>query len=304
MKKEPIVILGFGRSGTTWVSDIVSKMLGGLILFEPMHPEVCKDSKLLCYHNGTDNNLNTKTFDIIQKNLGGEIKNKWLLRNHLSSDLEKVNDVFVNNVWDNCRIIGYKSIRQNFLIPWIYNNISTKIVFLKRDILSVIASIIRRERFWEEYGFEFHEEKFLKEVLISLKYTFLDNRGLLQLYKTLDDKYLKVAFLWVVTHVVVEYDLNKFDLPLFEYSNFYTNPYKSSKKLATYLGFEDIELHPSYLFTPSMLTLRTFHKNPQNKKYNEDGFKVFWEDTLNKSQVQKILTLEKEINSFIIKNNC
>ena len=296
--KEKIIILGFGRSGTTWISDIVSKMCGGLILFEPFHPEVYNKAKEACYHNGQNPELLNDIYTHTSKFDKKEISNKWLLRNHLAQNLNDVNDHFVNEVWNNCDVIGYKSIRQNFLIPELYENVSSKIVFLKRDILSVISSLIRRERFWEEFGFDFHKDKFIKETLDSTKYPFLKTTELRNLFDSLNEDYLKMTFLWVLTHVIVEQDLKKFNLPLFHYKDFYLDPYNTAKKLGRYLGLSGENIHPSYIFTPSMLTLRTFHKD-ENFNAEKKDLSIFWENTITIEMKDKILDLEKNIHLLV-----
>lgn len=296
-KKEPIIILGFGRSGTTWLSDIVSKSLGGLVLFEPFHPEVCAFAKAYCYHNSSDKALLQQGEAHISKVINKEISNKWLIRNHLTTRLEDVSDQFASQVWDNCNVIGYKAIRQNFMIPWIYNNISKNIVFVKRDLLSVMSSLVKRTQFWKEFGFDFHERKFFTEVIYSKKYGFLDEAALRSLYSSLEEDYEKMAFLWVVTHQVVEQDLNTLGIGYYKYEDLYLNPYQTTRNILEYLGYKDISVHPSYIFTPSMLTLRTFHKESFNKTSDLD---FFWEDTLTEEMVKGILNVETRLTNAMI----
>ncbi len=296
MNESPIIILGFGRSGTTWVSDIVSKMLGGLILFEPFHPAVYQKADIALYQNGLDKQLLKDTKAFTTEFLSKKVQNKWLLRNHLSSNLDEVNTQFVNEVWSNCDVIGYKSIRQNFIIPELYESVSKRIVFLKRDLLSVIGSLLRRERFWEEFGFPFHEEKFLKETLYSSKYNYLDKKGLINLYNGLQEDYLKMTFIWVLSHIIVEDDCKKLNIPIFYYKDFYLDPYNTAQQLASYLN-EKVSLHPSYIFTPSMLTLRTFHKT-EDQQISEKSLEKFWVNTLSSTMVSAINELENTILKF------
>ena len=293
---NPIVILGFGRSGTTWLSDIISKAVGGLILFEPFHPEVCAFAKAYCYHNGSDKEILEKGALHLQDSFDKKKSNKWLIRNHLSSSLEEVSDEFVSQVWSECAVIGYKAIRQNFMIPWVYANISKNIVFVKRDLLSVVSSLIKRKQFWKEFGFEFHEKKFFTEVLISNRYAFFDSTKLTTIYNGLQDDYLKMAFLWIVTHYVAEYDLKRLGIPYFKYEDLYLDPYKTTNKILSHIGHEDVTLHPSYLFTPSMLTLRTFHTESFDKSWDME---FFWKDTLSKDMISSLLRLQSTIADII-----
>ncbi|MEP3791946.1 MAG: hypothetical protein ABJM56_06850 [Gilvibacter sp.] len=232
----------------------------------------------------------------IEHTLNKKNRNKWLIRNHLSSNLEDVSHDFAHQVWENCDVVGYKSIRQNFLAPWLYENVSSKIVFLKRDLLSVISSLLKRKQFWREFGFDFHEKKFLEEALESDKYSYLQRQDLLALYNSLEEDYLKMTFIWVVTHAIVERDFDRLGLPIFDYNDFYEEPYKTTTKVLEYLGYEDVNLHPSYFFTPSMLTLRTFHNKANGSDLNPGKF---WTESLTNDQVETILQLQHEISNLV-----
>ena len=295
---EKIIILGFGRSGTTWVSDIVSKICGGLILFEPFHPDVYPKAKEACYHSGFNRELMNDIFDYSHKIGKKAVRDKWLLRNHLGQNINDVNENFVREVWDNCSVIGYKSIRQNFLIPEIYNNVSKKIIFVKRDVLSVVSSLIGRKMFWEEFGFDFHKAKFIKETLHSNKYPFLKMKELDKLFYSLNEGYLQMTFLWVLTHVIIERDLEKFKLPLFHYEDLYLKPYEMTRTIGKYIGLPQVNIHPAYMFTPSMLTLRTFHMESSFNTEKKD-LSFFWKETLTIDMKDKILDLEKNIHLLV-----
>lgn len=295
-QKNPIIILGFGRSGTTWISDIVSKSLGGLILFEPFHPEVFEHSKECCYHNGSDASIIAKVQLQIDEVLTKKNSNKWLIRNHLPTTLNETCPTLVNKIWDNCDITGYKAIRQNLMIPYLYQNVSERIVFVKRDMLSVLASLVRRKRFWEEYGFDFHESKFIKEVFDTEMFSYLNKNGLLELYKSLDQDFLKMAFIWVVTHEIAERDLKELGLPIFSYEEFYETPYKATFKLLDYLGHSDIKPHPTAIFAPSKLTFREFNRKNMEGEIDTSHF---WKDTFSKEQIDDIFTLKKQIINLV-----
>lgn len=293
---EPIIILGFGRSGTTWLSDIISKSLSGLVLFEPLHPEVFPKSAECCYHNGSDPAMVDVIDNQLKASLKGENTNKWLLRNHISARLEDVSEGFVDRLWNECDLIGFKCIRGNFMIPHFYKNYSTKIVFIKRHPCAVVSSLINRKRFWEEYGFNFHVEKFFKETINSGVYDFLNKEYLSDLYKSLDEDYLRMTFIWAVSHKIVTHDLKRLNLPIFSYEDFYLRPFEAVRNLYAFLGCPDKKIHPSYLFTPSMLTLKTFHEFSGSEKFaTEDNMRVFWEKTVSLEMETEILSLVEKI---------
>jgi len=298
-RNQPIVILGFGRSGTTWLSDIISKSLGGLILFEPLHPEVFEQSYDCLYHNGKDDLISKAILSQFDKVLNLNVRNKWLLRNHLSTSLEEASEKFVQSVWDNTQVIGLKSIRANLFIDQIYSQYSRQIVFVKRDPLAVAASLLRRIRFWEEYGFEKHINKFFKEAIFSDQFKFLNKESLHIIFNQIKEDYLKMMFIWGVTHLIVERQLKSLSIPLFRYENFYLDPFKSTYELMEYLDRDKVNIHPSYIFTPSMLTLKTSHEFSNNSISDDIKLSFFWNDMLTSIQIQEIEALISKIWSSV-----
>ncbi len=289
MEDKPIIILGFGRSGTTWLSDIISKSLGGLILFEPFHPLVCQNSKELCYENGS----NQKNLEKIKKHINfvmtGNSREKWLLRNHLTSKIEDTSVQFLNQIWENCTNIGIKSIRLNFMIPWLFENISDRIVYIKREPKATISSILNRHNFFNEYGFEFHEIKMLQQIKTASVFTESTKNDLLDFYQALNNKIAKISFFWAITDKIVTNDLNSIGIDQISYEELYENPYKITQRILSNLGVENQKLHPSYIFTPSMLTLKTSHELEMfENSYNKLGSKVFWKESISELQANTI----------------
>ena len=98
--KKFIIVLGFGRSGTTWISDMISKMNGRLILFEPFHPSVTHLSQRIAYtpvDRGIEGYLIAQLLtDVLTK----RHKKLWLLRNHVPTKLEEVSQSFVATAED------------------------------------------------------------------------------------------------------------------------------------------------------------------------------------------------------------
>ena len=84
---EPIFIFGLGRSGTTWVSDIISKYSGCLILFEPLHPNVFGDVNSIIYRESNPSDYLIEHLDGV---LNKKMRHEWLLRNHLPSTIDQV----------------------------------------------------------------------------------------------------------------------------------------------------------------------------------------------------------------------
>ncbi len=150
--------------------------------------------------------------------------NRWLLRNHLFSPLEEVSPDFVETVWDECSVLGFKEIRATFLIEWLIEHLNARIVYLVRHPYAVIASLRRRKNFWNEFGFEQHWRFFQQHVLLNPR-----NQSLLQPYSSVIDhaqtQTAREAVMWAASHKVASAVLQKHGLPIFFYEDFYHNAF-------------------------------------------------------------------------------
>jgi len=125
---KDIVVFGAGRSGTTWLAQIIAGA-GLELVFEPLNPgEVAvarrmKPVPLFCRKN--------ETFEwerLFTRMMNGEVRNSWTIRSNPGADR---------------RVI--KFIRANLLIEWILEHFDVHPVFITRNPLSVVASIKEQE---------------------------------------------------------------------------------------------------------------------------------------------------------------
>ncbi len=286
--QRPIVVLGFGRSGTTWISDIISKTLGGLLLFEPLHPQVCDFATAACYTDASDPVLASHLEEHLCAIFSGRERHKWLLRNHLFTPLQDVSDAFVDAIWRECQVIGFKEIRANFLIDWLVRRYDARIVYIARHPCAVIASLRRRPNFWKELGWDTHRRLFSERVLpLSPEggrwATLLDNAR--------PDLEQQTA-MWAATHALATRQLQQRGLPIFYYEDFYEQPFAATRNLLHYLGHPTHAIHPAHLFVPSMTTLRTVHGlTATETTYAEHGESLFWDDVLSQAEVTNIMDI-------------
>ncbi|NOX62835.1 MAG: sulfotransferase [Chloroflexi bacterium] len=286
----PIIILSFGRSGSTWISDILSKTLGGLILFEPLHPETCSFAAEICYADATDPRQSEQLGQLLDRILAKQDHNRWLLRNHLFSPLEAVSPTFVETVWRECEVIGFKEIRANFLIDWFLDHLDAQIVYIVRHPCAVIASLRRRINFWNEFGFERHWQFFRQRVLENPRY-----RSTLAAYDAVvaraRSQTEREAIMWAASHKLAAQTLARRGLPIFYYEHFYETPFQATRRLLRYLGHE-ANLHPAHIFVPSMTTLRTVHGlTASENDYAARGLALFWQDILTPDEVRSIMDI-------------
>jgi hypothetical protein len=272
MKRDPIAILGFGRSGTTWVSDIFSKALGELILFEPMSPTVLEQAAACCYGSSRDRKLAGILHAHLSKVMAGSVRHKWLLRNHLNRELEVVSEQFVEDVWENCGIAGFKEIRANFFLEAISGEWRYNTIFVVRDPLAVIASLANRPRFWKGdfRGLDNHYRMFRAQVLTNPEFAGAIGSVPVPVEVTPSNIVQVEAVMWAATHRMVFDALARTPVPLLFYEDLFRDPFKVARSALRKLGLSDAKLHPSYIFTPSMATMRTTH-DLEGERERKDG---------------------------------
>ena len=288
---NPIIVLSFGRSGSTWVSDIISKNMGGLLLFEPLHPETCPFPQEACYSDGYAPGLNARLLDFLSEVLAGAHRNRWLLRNHLFTPLEAVSQTYVDMVWNETRVLGLKEIRATFMIDWLIENLHARIVYLVRHPAAVIASLRRRKNFWNEFGFETHWRLFLDHVVQNPR-----TEDVLRPYRSLIDaartQIERETVMWAASHKLAARALARHGLPTFHYEDFYERPFPTTRRLIDYVGGDPQAIHPAHIFVPSMTTIRTVHGlTASESDFAAKGWSIFWEDILIADELQTIMGL-------------
>jgi hypothetical protein len=125
---KDIVLFGAGRSGTTWLAQIIAGA-GLELVFEPLNPGEVPEARrmkpvpLFCRKNET-----FKWERLFARMMKGEVRNPWTIRANAGAER---------------RVI--KFIRANLLIEWILEHFDVHPLFITRNPLSVVASIKEQE---------------------------------------------------------------------------------------------------------------------------------------------------------------
>ena len=289
--KNPIIVLSFGRSGSTWISDIISKNMGGLLLFEPLHPETCPFAQEAAYSSGYEPELNERLLAFLNDILAGRNHNRWLLRNHLFNPLEAVSQAFVDMVWEETQVLGFKEIRANFMIDWFIERMDARIVYLVRHPAAVIASLRRRKNFWNEFGFETHWQLFMEHVMRRP----VNQESLAPYLPVIESAATQIereAVMWGVTHKLATQALARHGLPVFHYEDFYERAFPTTRRMVSYLGGNPDAIHPAHIFVPSMTTIRTVHGlTASESDFQSRGWSIFWDGVLQPEELDTIMGL-------------
>ena len=281
---RPIFILGLGRSGTTWVSDIISKYSGGLILFEPFHPQIFLSHPQYLYreHIKCDALINHIRTVLDKKN-----QSTWLLRNHLNVDINQVDDLFISELWKESQIIGVKSIRLNSSFAEIASFFEAQVIFIIRHPLAVISSIMNRPNFWEDISWKTHWRLLINSI---------NNTEILLIQKCCKSYIQKLAFYWAYLNSLALKQLSTLQIDPIFYEDLYKNPFNKAKALLESLHIYDHNIHPAHLFTPSMVTLRTLHSKYYTKiTSDQNSLDFFWKESLSPEQIYEIIDIINKV---------
>ena len=125
--KDPVLIAGDGRSGTTWLSNIINYKNDCRYIFEPFWSEkvpICHKFRLLQYLR--PDNKDKYFIETAKKVLYGRLKYKWT-------------DQFNKRLFG--KRILVKDIRANLMLKWLYNKFpKLKIILLLRHPCAVANS--------------------------------------------------------------------------------------------------------------------------------------------------------------------
>lgn len=248
IKKDPILLVGIGRSGTTWVGDIINHKKNYRVLFEPFFPDKVSEAKGFEYiqylHPSIKNTeLSIKSLNILKGNIKS---NSWVDRD--------------NEITKKYRNIIVKDIRCNLMLGWLQKvSDFTPTILVIRHPLQVLSS-------WKKLDWiddQWVSEEYLDDIL-SKTSLLRDFPIITKVFKQIDsnDYVQNFVFRWCVFNLVplTHLDLNK------AYILFYENLVTDFKNEATSLF--------KYLREPLNLEdLEKIFTFPSSTNFNNRNFK-------------------------------
>ena len=129
-RAKKILISSMGRSGSTWMSNLINYKSDYKEVFEPFFPARVREAELFGYYKYLDVSNHEHHLEQVAKLIiNGKLDNTWVNSGN--------RDGYGNGVL-------IKSIRSNLMLTWLKRNFpDLKIVFLIRDPLEVARSWIR-----------------------------------------------------------------------------------------------------------------------------------------------------------------
>jgi hypothetical protein len=207
--RSSVFLAGSGRSGTTWVSEVINHRNGYRLIFEPFHPDICKNFRRKQYLRPDDRR--EEYLGPARKVLTGGIRSSWT---------DRFNRKFVARR----RLI--KDIRANLLLGWMRENFpGMPIVLLLRHPCAVAASRLAlgwRDNLPETMGQEELVEDFISPVEAKIR--------------AARNAFERHVFSWCIDNYVPLRQFVPGEIHLAFYENFVVHPEDEIRRLFSFLG--------------------------------------------------------------------
>ncbi len=213
--ENSIFVAGSGRSGTTWISNIINYNNQYRFIFEPFHPlqtKILPRKSARPYLRPQDHN--ESYLKIIRAILSGQIRDNWT---------DKFNTKFL------CDKRLIKEIRANLLLKWIQTNFChLPLILTLRHPCAIAVSQIRLQHWaWNTDPTQFlTQDKLMADHLESF-------RTEIEKAKT---KFEQHIFLWCIENYIPLNQFSPKEIHLAFYENFCETPQTELDRLFTFLG--------------------------------------------------------------------
>lgn len=211
--RNSIFLAGTGRSGTTWVSDIINYRHEYRYIFEPFFPDrvdLCRNVKPIQYLRPDDRDpYYLEAATVI---LSGKIKNQWTDQYHRS---------FISGK----RLV--KDIRANLLLKWIHTNFpEIPIVLLLRHPCAVAKSQLRGKHWDADLDLFLSQEDLMEDFLAPFAHHL----------EGAQSDFERHVFRWCIQNYVPLKQFKQGEIHLAFYENFCETPEQEIDRLFAFLG--------------------------------------------------------------------
>ena len=257
--RNTTLLAGLGRSGTTWLSDLLNYRNEYRYIFEPFHSWMVESAQpLIGNWYLRPESASGPIQELLLSILAGQVRTAWT---------DRLNRRFI------CKRRLIKTIRANLWLRWIYINYpAIPIILIIRHPIAVAASRMRLKDGWEW--------KPEPSELLRQKELFDD---FLHLYENIisgtNDIFEQHILSWCIAHHVPLSQFGPGEIRIVFYENLYSNPEFELKRIFEYLSknwdseITNLVTQPSKLSRP----ITNAAENPVNN----------WTQLIEKSQIRK-----------------
>lgn len=266
--KNTLFVSGMGRSGTTWLSQILNHNNRYRYIFEPFYPErldLCSFFAKRQYLRPIGNYplyLNTA-----EKIVSGKIRSHFL---------DRYNEKFLSGK----RMI--KDVQTNLLLGWINQN------FRKTKILLTIRHPCAIANSWIKLGWEPLNDVYLEQQELVEDYLEEFEKDI----RKADTKYEKLVYMWCIEYYVPlqQRRKNLLDMKQISYEDLCENFEQTIRGIYEYIG----EKHSPSLY--EMKDKPSYTTRPFAAILQKTNLLYSWKESLTKEQIQQAKDITSQFN--------
>ena len=234
-----IIVIGTGRSGTSWIHDVMSAHHNYRRIFEPLHPDqVASMSEFSgLYLDETDNNPRLKEYlDCVFHHRTNDAWISWLhmgISKHtplLRKMIQHVSNLHQVKVFAANRVV--KFIQANMMISWLVENFRYQIVFVIRNPYSTIQSQLHMG--WSHDLAPYLVQNKLRGKVLS--------EPLIRYVESLQSVTERLAARWCIENIVAIKDIQRLDGAVIPVTYEYLSNFENLLLLLTKLNYSQKEI--------------------------------------------------------------
>jgi hypothetical protein len=261
--RRSAIIAGTGRSGTTWLADIVASQIPCRLMFEPFHPRQVEAFERFHYFQYMrPDERNDELWSYCHTVLSGSIRHRWIDRQ-------------VERILPKSRLI--KEIRANLFLKWIHNQFpEVPILFIVRHPCAVVLSRMRLT--WatdSDIAPLLAQDKLVADYLG-------DRVDLIRSAKSLEKKH---AIVWCISNLVPLHQFQPHELTVIFYENLCVQPEIEVPRAFRALGHDYRASAMERSRVPSTTTVRSSAILTGKDRVTS------WRDELTPKQIEDILSI-------------
>jgi len=220
--RKTIFVAGTGRSGTTWLADIIASQIPCRLMFEPFHSrqvEAYQSFNYFQYMRPSDEDEELRAY--CHAVLTGNIRHRWI-------------DRHVERVFPRYRLV--KDIRANLFLSWLHDRYpEVPLLFIMRHPCAVVLSRMQLA-WWTDRDIKpfLSQSKLIDDFLA-------DKIEVIERARRVEEKH---AIVWCISNLVPITQFHSNGLNLIFYENLCTQPEQEILKVfrAIRHGYDDAAL--------------------------------------------------------------
>ncbi len=182
------IIAGYGRSGTTWIQDVLAKANSLRAVFEPMHPLHVDGADEFAHRYVPADSEEPELYQFLYRFFYGDYRSLWadyrvikrslLPRRQNISSLKQCKRQFRRYIALKNKFRRFnkqrqhperivKLIRANMMLAWLRTKFAARIVFVIRHPAAVVLSQMKARKSWDPYTYidRYRTDSELLEIL-------------------------------------------------------------------------------------------------------------------------------------------